>query len=154
MPDWGILLGVLGEMPFLQVVLWVAAAGLFIGLAVKLWPFLWNSVQIVNALLKLPVIAADLPALAEQVKQIHHETHKNDGSSLKDSVDRIEASLEGLHGRLDTVEKDVGGIRQETRTLRDVDLDQGRKVDALDDKLDRHLEWATDLAQQLKEKDQ
>lgn len=157
MPDWVVLLGVLGEMPVLQAVLWLVAVGLFIGLVVKMWPYLWNSVQIVNALLKLPAIAAQLPQLAQQVKDIHHETHRNDGSSLKDAVSRIEDSVGGLHGRMDMVEKDVGGIRQETSTLRDVDLDQGRKVDALDDKLDQHLTETADLiayVRNKKEKDQ
>jgi biopolymer transport protein ExbB/TolQ len=49
-------------------------------------------------------------ALVAKVNEIHHETHKNDGSSIKDAVDRIESSVSGLHGRVDSVEREVAAI--------------------------------------------
>lgn len=53
-----------------------------------------------------------------KVEGIHHETHNNDGSSIKDAVDRIETSLEGVHGRLDTVEVDVRSLHLADDELR------------------------------------
>lgn len=140
MPDWGALVG---DMTALQLILWVAAAVFLIGVLVKGWPLIRNSVRIADALLRLPKLAEDFAQLTAQVKDIHHETHKNDGSSLKDAVGRIETSVEGLHGRLDTVEKDMGG-------LRDVDTSHAAK-------LDRHLTDTADLIEYVrkeKEKDQ
>lgn len=67
-------------------ILWVLLIGAAIMLLIKSWPLISNSVQIVDALVKLP-------DLAEKVDSIHHETHNNDGSSIKDSVDRIERHL-------------------------------------------------------------
>lgn len=114
MPDWNTLLG---DLSAAQLILWLVAAGLLVGLLFKLWPFIKNSVAIVDALVKLP-------ELAERVDEIHHETHKNDGSSLKDSNDRIEAavgvltqSVEGLHGRMDTVERDVSETKSQITKL-------------------------------------
>lgn len=58
--------------------------------------------------------AADADArhdrLEGKVDGIYHETHNNDGSSIKDSVDRIELGVRGLYGRVDTVEEKVGAL--------------------------------------------
>lgn len=68
----------------------------------------------------------------EKLLSIYHETHNNDGTSLKDSSDRTElalrgldtrlgeaiASLEGLHGRMDVVEREVKSLHQADEDLR------------------------------------
>lgn len=102
MPDWDRLFG---DTTLVQAILVILAIVFVVGAAVKLWPFIRNAVAIVDALVKLP-------ALAQQVAEIHHETHRNDGSSIKDATVRIEQSLEGLHGRMDAVEVDVRALRQ------------------------------------------
>lgn len=109
MPDWETLFG---TTTLVQAVLWIAAVALLIGVVVKLWPFIRNAVAIVDALVKLP-------DLAKQVAEIHHETHTNDGSSIKDGVGRIEASLEGLHGRTDELERNVASLAKADIEIRD-----------------------------------
>lgn len=119
MPDWG---AILGDMTAAQLVLWVVAILLVGGAIVKGWPLIRDSVKIADALLKLP-------DLAKRVEDIHHETHKNNGTSIKDAVERVEESLEGIHGRLDQLTT----VDKEQREL-----------------FDRHLEWANDAVRELK----
>lgn len=117
MPDWEALFG---STTLVQAILWIVAAGLLLGLLIKLWPFIKNAVAIVDALVQLPTIAkytAAIPEMQGQIKSIHHETHRNDGSSIKDATIRIEQSLEGVHGRLDTVETDTQQIRSQVEQL-------------------------------------
>lgn len=91
MPIWftewadGIALG-----DFLLWLILISGAVLFL---IKVWPLLSNAVQIVDALVKLPTLADKVDDLGEKVDSIYHETHKNNGSSIKDSVDRIERHL-------------------------------------------------------------
>jgi hypothetical protein len=69
-------------------------------------------------------------ALDKKVSDIHHEVHFNDGTSAKDgirrteqAVERIARSVEGLHGRMDTVESDVKALHRADAELR-ADLEQ------------------------------
>jgi len=56
--------------------------------------------------------------LEGKVDAIYHETHNNDGSSIKDSVDRIEIGVRGLYGRVDTVEEKVVALSAADDELR------------------------------------
>lgn len=56
--------------------------------------------------------------LEGKVDAIYHETHNNDGSSIKDSVDRIELGVKGLYGRVDTVEQKVVALSAADDELR------------------------------------
>lgn len=56
--------------------------------------------------------------LEGKVDGIFHETHNNDGSSVKDSVDRIELGVKGLYGRIDTVENKVIALGKADEELR------------------------------------
>jgi len=56
--------------------------------------------------------------LEGKIAEIHHETHKNDGSSIKDAVDRIETGVQRLDERMDNVESDVKGLNQADEQLR------------------------------------
>lgn len=56
--------------------------------------------------------------LEGKVDGIFHETHNNDGSSVKDSVDRIELGVKGLYGRIDTVENKVIALGEADEELR------------------------------------
>ncbi|WP_298742276.1 hypothetical protein [uncultured Microbacterium sp.] len=88
---------ILGGMSALSVVFWVLAIAALIAFVVKLWPALSQFVTIVNATAGLPAYIARADErharLEEKVDGIFHETHNNDGSSIKDSVDRIEKSI-------------------------------------------------------------
>jgi len=128
MPDWERLFG---DTTLVQAVLWITAFSLLLGVFIKLWPFIKNAVAIVDALVKLPEIAKQLPvltgqltAMKAQVDGIHHETHKNDGSSIKDAVGRVESTAKrleegvaGLHGRMDDVDRQLEKLAREDESL-------------------------------------
>ncbi len=80
-----------------------------------------NSAEILAAVQGLPgyIDRADARAadaderharLEKKVDGIYHETHNNDGSSIKDSVDRIELGVKGLYPRVDVVEEKVAAL--------------------------------------------
>lgn len=56
--------------------------------------------------------------LERKVDAIYHETHNNDGSSIKDSVDRIEIGVRGLYDRVDTVEQKVVALSDADEQIR------------------------------------
>lgn len=128
MPDWT---QIVPDVTLLQAVLWLVAVALLIGIVIKLWPFIRNAVAIVDALVQLPAMLKQVAALLkefaamkDQVASIHHETHKNDGSSIKDAVDRVEKTTErleegviGLHGRVDDVDRQLTALAREDESL-------------------------------------
>lgn len=74
-------------------------------------------------------------ALDKKVSDIHNEVHFNDGTSAKDgirrteqAVERIAQSVEGLHGRMDTVESEVKALHRADAELRS-DLEQTNPPD-------------------------
>jgi len=105
-PEW--LKFLLSDASALQLVFWIIAIGALIAVIVKLWPSLSQFVNIMNAVTGLPVFIAETKVtldktgatLAAQdlmlqsqdvaIKSIYHETHNNNGSSIKDSQDRTE----------------------------------------------------------------
>lgn len=94
-PDW--LQVLLADTSALQLVFWIGAIGALIAVVVKVWPALSQFVEIINATAGLPdyIKRADdrHKRLESKVDGIYHETHNNDGSSVKDAVDRIEKSI-------------------------------------------------------------
>lgn len=95
MPDWQ---QILGELTAAQLVLWVGGIGLAIGGLVKAWPWIRRLVRTVDALSTLPEWQT---RVEEKIDGIHHETHHNDGSSLKDSGARTEEAVTKLTRKLD-----------------------------------------------------
>lgn len=93
----------LGDLSAVQFVLWVLA---FIALAVfvvKMWPLISRFVATVNALADLPAkldavteIETKLDRIERQVQEIHHETHFNSGTSIKDATVRIESAVDAM----------------------------------------------------------
>ncbi|MGW9345579.1 hypothetical protein ACWGR3_28920 [Streptomyces albidoflavus] len=111
-------------MTLLQAVLWFVAVALLIGIVIKLWPFIKNAVAIVDALVQLPALLKQVAAMKDQLTSIHHETHRNNGSSIKDAVDRVEKTTErleegviGLHGRVDDVDRQLTALAREDESL-------------------------------------
>ena len=104
--------------PWLQWVIVVAAFLGFFGGVIRVVPGLWRGVSrfvsTINALSDLPdFIERTDDSIAKQNAQldgIFHETHRNDGSSIKDSTVRLETLIEGIHARLDRVETGVAGL--------------------------------------------
>ena len=71
----------------LDVVLVIVGASLVVGFVAKGWPKIRAGFRLIDTLGSLP---DRLDGIDQQLRDIHHETHKNDGSSIKDAVDRIE----------------------------------------------------------------
>lgn len=113
-PDWNVLFG---DLRAAQVAIWLVAIALLIGVLIRLWPFIKNAVAIVDALVALPTLTKQIAAIQTQIDGIHHETHKNDGSSIKDAVGRVEEGVAGLHGRMDDVDRQLTALAREDEAL-------------------------------------
>ena len=114
-PDW--LKFLLADTSALQLVFWAVAIVALITALVRLWPFLKNAVQIVDALVQLPALAKRVTAMQGQINSIHHETHTNNGSSIKDALGRVEEGVSGLHGRMDDVDRQLTSLAREDEAL-------------------------------------
>ncbi len=79
------------SISILDVALAVIAVSLVVGFLVKGWPKLRAGIRLIDTLGTLP---DRLDTIDKRLDEIHHETHKNDGSSIKDAVDRIEVTVE------------------------------------------------------------
>jgi len=97
--DWPTFLA---SISLLQVAVVVCALWVIWRLLVKFWPFLRKLMATVDAI-------QQIPAMSQQIKDIHHEVHFNNGSSVKDAVTRMEQSiviLNAVHG----IESPVGPV--------------------------------------------
>lgn len=105
-PSW--LADKFGGITIGQVVIWVVVVVLIVWGAKKMWPSLKAIVQFADTWSKLPAFMQRTDdAIRKQSTQldgIYHETHRNDGSSIKDSTVRLEEGVLGLHGRMDALE--------------------------------------------------
>lgn len=59
---------------------------------------------------QLAALTTQLTAQIDQIEEIHHETHKNDGSSIKDAVLRIEKSQSRSRGAQIRLERGIKGL--------------------------------------------
>jgi hypothetical protein len=134
LPTW--LTDWLRTVSLWDVAIWVLAACAIFLFIKKGWPALrrfatafLNFAKMVDAVAGLPAFIvrtdATLTAQDARIAEIHHETHKNDGSSIKDSSDRTEAAVArveegvaGLHDRMNEVERSVKDLGNEQVDLR------------------------------------
>lgn len=126
MPDWSVLIP---DVTLLQAVLWIVAVLVFIGVAIKLWPFISNAVAIVNALVALP-------AMAKQVSSIHHELHPNGGTSMNDALRRVETTTGELADTTGRLEIGVRGLYDQVADLAKTD----ERLAAADEQLRKDIE--------------
>jgi len=106
--------------PWLQWVIAVAAVVAFLGAAIRVVPAVWRSVkrfiQTVDSLADLPEELVSQKQFREETTQtlasqdtkiaeIHHEVNFNNGSSVKDSITRVEASVTALRKDVDELVK-------------------------------------------------
>jgi len=134
MPSW--ISDLLGGVTLVDAILWVILISIIIGLIIKAWPFVRGLVAfvgIVPILLKLSDFIDDTTKTLEdhtetlsrqdvQIAAIHHETHKNDGSSIKDAMERVEVGVAGLYGEIDKVNITLQDLQSEDRRLqREID---------------------------------
>lgn len=94
---------IFGDLTVVQLILWVVALGTLAFVVVKLWPVIKKFVATVDALSDLPAklpkidrIEKKVAAIETKVQDIHHETHLNSGTSIKDATIRIEQKVDGL----------------------------------------------------------
>jgi len=134
---------------WLGVAAWIAGIaaallGLF-GLARKLWQLNSAVVSTVNLIGGLPArldkIDETLAAQDEKIEEIHHQTHENDGGSLKDANKRVETKLgdvaktqksmiatqarmergiKGLYDRVDVTDERARELRKDLEDTRPV----------------------------------
>ncbi|MFF1633982.1 hypothetical protein [Leifsonia sp. NPDC058248] len=134
LPSW--LITWLHTVSLWDIVLWLLVAGGIVLFVKKGWPALRRFAVAILSFAKMVDAVAGLPAFIKRtdatltaqdlrIAEIHHETHKNDGSSIKDSSDRTEAAVArveegvaGLHGRMDEVERSVKELGTEQVDLR------------------------------------
>ena len=122
-------------------------AGLYVStrFLVRFWPWLKKVIAFVEALGKLPVFMSETnKTMAEQSKtmaeqsrrlaDIHHEVHYNNGTSVKDAMDRVELGVKGIYHRLDGLEESVEDLHETDEKLSDQIEEQTQPHRAADEK--------------------
>jgi hypothetical protein len=106
-----------------QIIGWTAGAVAVVLFFWKGWPWLRKTAtaivhfaQIVDAVQELPAfIERTDKTLAGQnrsIADIHHEVHYNNGSSVKDGVQRVETGLAGLHVEVATIASELAQAKE------------------------------------------
>lgn len=95
------LRALVGDISAVQLVLWILALIALVLFVVKMWPLVTKFVATVNALADLPAKLAKIDTIETHVKEIHHETHFNSGTSIKDATVRIEEKVDGLQALME-----------------------------------------------------
>lgn len=114
LPEWAQWLVILAIV--------IAAVLAVIGFIRKVWPVLSRFVKTMDALNDLPqFMVTTARTLADQdvkIEQIHHEVNYNNGSSVKDSVARVETGVKGIYKRLDDADTDRRELREDLERTR------------------------------------
>lgn len=93
-----------------QAAAWVVGFGLVIGFLVRGWPKIRAFVKIMDSLGALPQFMTDTTT---KIADIHHEVRYNNGTSVKDGLDRVEKGVAAINIRLDTADKDRKELRED-----------------------------------------
>lgn len=139
---------VAGEQTVIDTSLIAVIAWLVIGVIVilflwKIWPLISKAVRSIDALgtLEQHMIKtnAKLKEMDTRLAEIHHETHKNDGSSIKDAVTRIEnkqwSEIEAAEEFRQLHTQQFGALV--------------RKDDELEGLMNEHIKWSQDYVKQM-----
>jgi len=134
------------DTSLVAVIAWVVIAVVVILFIWRVWPLISKAVRAIDALggladhmevtnAAIAVLTTDFGKMKSSVDEIHHETHKNDGSSIKDAVKRIE---------------DVQSTEVEVNTeFRELHLQQFgalvKKDEEIESQLIDHLEWSREF---------
>ena len=106
--DWAWLEGI----NLLQVAVVIVALYVIARLLMRFWPWLRKGMELTAALAQLPdfIERTDLALQSQDlaIKAIYHETHQNNGSSLKDQVGLVVEGVAALHLRSD--EMNIAGL--------------------------------------------
>ena len=131
------------DTSLVAVIAWVVIAVVVILFIWKIWPLISAAVRAIDSLgglanhmegtnATIATLTTDFGKMQNSIDEIHHETHKNDGSSIKDAVKRIE---------------DVQATEVEVNSeFRDLHMQQFgslvQKDEEIESKLADHLEWS------------
>lgn len=113
--DWTFLGSVNAWQTIVTISVAIIALFIITRMLMKFWPWLGKVMVLFDALGKLPKF---MTITTEQLDQVHHETHQNDGSSLKDAVNRIEMGVKGLYQRADAADLADAALRKEIEDTR------------------------------------
>lgn len=94
-----------------QAAIWVVGGLAVLTFIVKAWPFIRNTFRILDSLVRLPDVMDKFDDMTQQVADIHHEVHYNNGTSVKDAVMRVEVGVKGLHKRVDLIDRTAAEVR-------------------------------------------
>ena len=107
----------LASINLLQVAIVIVAIWVTFRLLIRFWPWLKRAIALFDALGQLPEF---ITRTDKAIDGIHHETHHNGGSSLKDAqvrteeaVERIELGIKGLYDRADAADRADEQLRHE-----------------------------------------
>ncbi len=106
----------------LQFVGWALGILGIIAFFVKGWPKIVAFVKVMDSLAALPQFMVDTTKTLEEqntkIAEIHHEVNYNNGSSVKDALERVELGVKGLYDRADKSDKSDAEIREELERTR------------------------------------
>lgn len=106
----------------LQLVGWILGVLGIIAFLVKGWPKVRAFVKMVDSLSSLAEFMDDttatLKAQDRKIAEIHHEVNYNNGSSVKDAVERVELGVKGLYSRIDTTDENAANLRTDLEQVR------------------------------------
>lgn len=141
------------DTSLVAVIAWVVIAVIVILFTWKIWPLISKAVRAIDALgglsdhmevtnTAIAGLTTDFGKMKASVDEIHHETHKNDGSSIKDAVKRIE---------------DVQATEVEVNTeFRQLHLQQFgalvQKDEEIEAQLGAHVKWSADYVKEQEER--
>lgn len=115
--DWTFMGQVNAWQSIATIAVIIIAVFIIARMAIRFWPWLKKVIALFDALAQLP---AFIDRTDEAIKDIHHETHRNDGSSLKDAqvrteeaVERIELGVKGLYDRVDASDRADAALRKD-----------------------------------------
>lgn len=96
----------------LQLVGWVLGILGLIAFFVKGWPKIRAFVRLVDSLADLPEF---METTTRKLEEVHHETHLNNGGSIKDSTIRTEAAVERVEIGMKAVYDELTAADQKLR---------------------------------------
>jgi len=136
--DWTALGAVSGIQTLATIC--AIAAGLYVitRFLIRFWPWLKKVIRFFDALAELPVFMVSTnKTMAEQnarLADIHHEVHYNNGTSVKDSMERVELGVKGIYHRLDGLEESVEDLHETDEKLSDQIEEQTQPHNAVEEK--------------------
>ena len=138
------------DTSLIAVVAWVVIAVVVLLFIWKIWPLISKAVRAIDALgslekhmaettTKLKDIDGRFSKVEEKILEVHHETHKNDGSSIKDAVTRIEKKQ---WSEIEAAEEFRQLHGQQFGAL-------VKKDEELEDLVNEHIEWSQNYVKDM-----